>query len=69
MSKQFPVGAKVKTVQGVQQSGVIISPILKSQYTDGSYREPLTKEKSRVLYVRWEDKTQGWIHKQFVQKI
>lgn len=69
MSKQFPIGTKVKTAQGIRQSGEIISPIPKSQYSDGSYREPLTNEKARVLYVRWEDKTQGWTHKQFVQKI
>ena len=69
MSKQFPIGTKVREVQGTAKTGMVIFPIAKQFYTDGSYREPLTNEKARVLYVRWEDKTQGWTHKQFVQKI
>lgn len=63
---RFSVGARIETTMGIFQCGTVITSIPLRQYTDGSYREPLGLEKHRAVYVRWDDGTQGWTHRQFV---
>ena len=63
MTKLKP-GTRVRKDMGLRQSGVVVPPFPKSAYTDGQYREPQPNEV--VVFVKWDDGTQGWVHGQFL---
>lgn len=54
------VGDRVKKIMGVAQTGTVVRAMLPEKYTDGSYRPPYGYE--NVVYVKWDDRTVGWIH-------
>lgn len=69
MRKMFPLGCRVQSTNGMYQQGVVIEPLVKEQYTDGSYRRPERLEVRYVVYVRWTDGTQGWTVQKFLKRI
>jgi len=66
------LGDRVSKVMGVRESGTVVAQvgcrvrrIPYRECTDGTYRDPRPLE--RVVYVRWDNGTVGWVHLQFLQ--
>lgn len=60
-------GTRVMTAQGVKLTGTVVPRIPLSKYSDGSYREPSTRE--RPVFVEWDDGTKGWLSAGYVVPI
>jgi hypothetical protein len=65
----FKPGTRVTQTMGIRQSGTVLQAIPHySGWTDGQYRYPQTKREWRnAVGVRWDDGTQGWIFKAFLE--
>ena len=65
MTPEELLGARVRKVMGVRLAGAVTPRIPCWECSDGTYRDPGPRESA--VYVRWDDGTVGWVHRQFLQ--
>ena len=61
--KRLAIGTRVHTTMGIRQSGTVTAPFYWKESTDGTYREPTTKD---IVWVRWDNGTKGWSYRRHV---
>ena len=63
------VGTRVRTTMGVRRIGTVLAN-MPSKWTDGTYRDPQSRaEWAEAVPVRWDDGTEGWIHRRFLAEL
>lgn len=64
----FLAGQTVEKIMGVRLNGTV-SPrwFSKTEWNDGTYREPTTSERRKAVPVVWNDGTKGWISSCFLK--
>jgi|688.fasta_scaffold2233731_2 hypothetical protein len=62
MTRIYRRGTRVHSAMGVRRSGIIVAPLPRSEWTDGTYRWPHSYERTQAVWVRWDDGTAGWTY-------
>src|SRR5208282_4645232 len=55
----FQIGQRVQKTMGVRLTGRVIAPVPRSQWSDGTYRAPNSRD--QAVWVQWSDGTKGWV--------
>lgn len=69
-NSKFPAGSVVEKSMGVRIVGRVLDRFpARSEYSDGSYREPTDRERASAVPVQWCDGSIGWIADCYLRRI